>query len=249
MQFIRHAILGLALILSCGTLHAGDKVAPQAHSGSANTARLPADKIEFGSLLTDIQKTHGDQEELYLLLWLPLEYWSSSFARAGESGESKSTREMLELLSEYTIFAAVKGNPSAFGRSTYADESELRRMIRITDTAGESYQPLEPEQIDKDMRTLLQMLRPIFAKMAGSVGENAHFILFPGKNRSGRTLVDATGSGWLRVRFDNINLDYRLPLGSLLAPKRDPATGETFPGNYDYNPFTGTQLEIAPSSK
>ena len=35
---------------------------------------------------------------------------------------------------------------------------------------------------------------------------------------------------------------YRLPLGSLFPPAVDPKTGESFPGNYHFNPFTGDKL-------
>ena len=35
---------------------------------------------------------------------------------------------------------------------------------------------------------------------------------------------------------------YRLPLGSVLPPRFDPNTEETFPGNYNYSPFTGAKL-------
>ena len=35
-----------------------------------------------------------------------------------------------------------------------------------------------------------------------------------------------------------------IPLGSLLPPKYDSETGEKFPGNYNYNPFTGIRLNL-----
>jgi hypothetical protein len=42
---------------------------------------------------------------------------------------------------------------------------------------------------------------------------------------------------------------YRLPLGSFLDPAVDVKTGETFPGNYHFNPFTGSPLSKPAGAK
>jgi hypothetical protein len=39
---------------------------------------------------------------------------------------------------------------------------------------------------------------------------------------------------------------WRLPLGVLLPRKTDPKSGETSPGNYHFDPFTGTALKAHP---
>lgn len=250
MSPFHRTLLALALLLPCSGIHAqtGNHAPAQPDTKPAISARLAPGRIEFGKLLADIQRAHSNGDELYMLLWLPEEYWTSSFAREG-GAESRQARQILKMLNGYTVFAAVRGTPSPFGRGEFVDESGLRRTIRLTDATGESYQALEKEQIDEDMRSLLEMMRPVFTKMIGNLGENVHFIVFPGKNRAGRPLAAATSNGRLRIRFDEVDFDYRLPLGSLLVPKRDPATGESFPGNYDYNPYTGARLEAAPATK
>lgn len=42
-------------------------------------------------------------------------------------------------------------------------------------------------------------------------------------------------------------LRYHLPLGSVLPAVVDPRTGDSFPGNYHFNPFTGEKLTPAPA--
>jgi hypothetical protein len=37
---------------------------------------------------------------------------------------------------------------------------------------------------------------------------------------------------------------WRTPLGSLLPVKVDAKTGEEFPGNYSFNPYTGEKLSV-----
>ena len=41
----------------------------------------------------------------------------------------------------------------------------------------------------------------------------------------------------------------KFPLGSLLKPRIDPVSGESFPGNYGYNPYTGVKLDAGPALK
>jgi hypothetical protein len=40
---------------------------------------------------------------------------------------------------------------------------------------------------------------------------------------------------------------YRLPIGSILPPALDPKTGESFPGSYHFNPYTGGKLVPRPT--
>jgi hypothetical protein len=74
------------------------------------------------------------------------------------------------------------------------------------------------------------------------MGQNMHFILFPAKDNKGKAIADATKEGSFKVIVGSEEFNFHLPLGSVMSPKYDPKTGEKFPGNYKYNPFTGTEL-------
>ncbi len=72
-----------------------------------------------------------------------------------------------------------------------------------------------------------------------------HFVLFPAESEDGTAIVDPTREGVFTIVLLGQEFAFRLPLGSILPPKYDPATDEQFPGNFNYNPYTGTELSIA----
>jgi hypothetical protein len=68
------------------------------------------------------------------------------------------------------------------------------------------------------------------------------FVVYPGKDGD-KTLADATRPGDIATTFYGETYHWHLPLGSLLPPKVDKSTGERFPGNYLYSPYTGKKLD------
>ncbi|MDE2136021.1 MAG: hypothetical protein KGJ68_01180, partial [Gammaproteobacteria bacterium] len=68
-----------------------------------------------------------------------------------------------------------------------------------------------------------------------------------GADKAGHHTVEATREGQFVVHIGTVTMQYRLPLGSLLPPAIDAKTGESFPGNYHFNPFTGEKLSPAPA--
>jgi len=65
-------------------------------------------------------------------------------------------------------------------------------------------------------------------------------------DKVGQPIADPKRDGSLTVHLNDIALRYRLPLGSVLPPSLDLKTGESFPGNYHFNPYTGGKLVPRP---
>jgi hypothetical protein len=59
----------------------------------------------------------------------------------------------------------------------------------------------------------------------------------------GKRLADPNKPGALQFSVYDQDFKWRLPLASLLPRKFDPKSNEDFPGNFDYNPFTGDKLK------
>jgi hypothetical protein len=78
------------------------------------------------------------------------------------------------------------------------------------------------------------------ASMVGQLGENLEFVVFPA-TAAGKA-VDAAKPGSFTVKLYDQSTTWRLPLGSLLPKRSDRKTGEQFPGNYNFNPYTGDKL-------
>jgi hypothetical protein len=84
-------------------------------------------------------------------------------------------------------------------------------------------------------------MKPAMAANAGPLGQAMEFIVFPAK-ADGKPLIDAAQAGTLQVTLYDQTYKWRLPLGSVLPARVDAKTGEEFPGNYQFNPYTGDKL-------
>ena len=114
--------------------------------------------------------------------------------------------------------------------------------VRLEDSHGALYQPLDPSLVSGGMSNLLDAIRPVMANMMGAMGQHMVFMAFPSADKAGHPVADETGNGSLTVCVGDAALRYQLPLASLLPPSLDPKTGESFPGTYRFNPYTGDKL-------
>jgi hypothetical protein len=206
------------------------------------------ENIDLEAMIQETQKMSRAPDEMTLVWWLPEQFWQASMAQDPTVTKAQ-VDQFLETIRPYTMIAVVDGRIGAFGGVTYKSEEAVRTSVKIKDDKGWSYTPLSESEVDPDTKNLLQILKPIIANLLGPMGQNMHFILFQSKTKDGRSIADATGEGMLNIVVAEKEFKYRLPLGSVLPPKYDPKTGEKFPGNYTYNPFTGSKLVSEPSNK
>ncbi|GAB3358311.1 hypothetical protein [Lysobacter tyrosinilyticus] len=207
-----------------------------------NATALPPESVKVNELTQDLQRSSQNSESLDLVWWIPAEFWDVVMADEKETGE-KTRREFGDLFRSYTIVAAVKGKIGSFGVSDFESESDLRAKLRILDASGKSHEPIAAAKVDRRLTMLIQVMRPMFKNLLGEMGDNMQFYVFPGKGSDGKRLADPLSNGTFRVNLGDESYSYRLPLGSLLVPRRDPSTGEVFPGSYRFNPYTGTELK------
>lgn len=209
---------------------------------NAAESQATVPRYEINDLLKDTQISGGADDDVDIVWWIPEEFWVASF-QADQSMTEKQKREFVALLEPYTLIAVVHGKFSVVGSIAYRDEAEVRSSISLTGTDGVRYLPLAPEKTSDEAQMLLQIMRPMLSNAMGKLGENMHFFLFPSKSAQGKRIADASQTGVLTVNSGTTTAKYRLPLGSVMPPRFDVTTGEKFPGNYLFNPYTGAKLE------
>jgi len=212
--------VGLSILLLAGQAHAQER-------------------IDLRALVRETQITSESPNELTMVWWLPEQFWQASLR---DRLPANQVDEVLKVVRRYTMIAVVDGRIGPLGGMSFIPEETVRTNVTLKDAAGVNYPPLGESSLDPDMKNLVQAMKPIVANMLGAIGQNTHFVVFPSKSADGRPVADAASKGTLWVIVGGKEFRYRLPLGSLLPPKYDPGTGERFPGNYDFNPFTGTKL-------
>jgi hypothetical protein len=125
-----------------------------------------------------------------------------------------------------------------------ADIQQLTQETERIAQSGEDFtmvSPLAPDAVKPMAQAIMAGFKPGIAGMLGSFGQGIEIIMYPGR-KDGKLLLDPLQPGGFKYTLFDQTFTWRLPLGSLLPPLHDPKTGEEFPGNYLYNPFTGTKL-------
>lgn len=98
-------------------------------------------------------------------------------------------------------------------------------------------------ELPKGVRAATQVLKPLMASMLGKFGDAMEFVVFNDADEHGNSMADPRAKLLVTLSFDQESFTWRLPLVSLQPVRVDPETGDTFPGDFDFNPFTGTRLE------
>jgi hypothetical protein len=214
---------------------------PAAHGSGATPMPREADAIRIDELLSDTQRTSSDPDSLDMVWWMVPQFWESVLA--GNPDASPRVREeVTALFSRHIVVAAVKGQMGTLRVESFLDGSELRERIRIVDPRGVRHAPIPEAEVDPTLRAMFGAMQPMIADVVGQLGDNLSFFVFPATDAEGRAIADPLADGRFLVELEDVEYRFRLPLASLLVPRMDPGTGEEFPGNFLYNPYTGTRL-------
>jgi hypothetical protein len=205
-------------------------------------------KPDYAAMIRDLEMTSKSGQHLTIVIWLPGEYWRASLQHQ-TSLTPEGAAKFIKALDPYVIVAAVDGEIGFAGAIDYTDEAALRKLTFIEDSSGGHLQPLEPDTLPTGVRNVVDMMHPMFSNMMGAMGAHIQVFVFPAMGKDGTRIAEVTKSGSFTVHVGVNSYRYRLPLGSFLPPMIDAKTGESFPGNYHFNPFTGDTLAPAAADK
>ncbi len=198
--------------------------------------------FDINSIVKETQKMTQSAEELTLVWWLPEEFWEASFSQ-NETITDAQIESFMSVLRPYTIVAVVDGKLGAFGGVTYSSSLDISSSIRIIDKDRNHYMPLAENKIDPDVINFMAMMKPVLKNMLGPMGENIHFFIFPGKTLLNEDIAQAKKEGFFTVKHAGKEFKWRLPLGSVLPPKRCSVDGEMLNGAWRYCPWHGVELK------
>ncbi|HUK03126.1 MAG TPA: hypothetical protein VLW26_12680 [Steroidobacteraceae bacterium] len=196
---------------------------------------------EIGDIVHDTQREAHSNGELTMVWWMPQAFWEASMS-ANPMVTPEARDQVLNTLQEYSIFALVHAKLGSAGLDAPQSRADLLQHAKL-DIGGKVIEPIAPESLNPAAQALLASLKPAMAQMAGQFGKAMEIVVYPAR-QDGKLLLDPTHTGSFSYALYDESFTWRLPLGSLLPPKFDPRTHEQFPGNYEFNPFTGTKLSV-----
>jgi hypothetical protein len=217
-------------------------------TGTAATQAAPlaeAATLDQGALIRELTLTHTVEGKLTMSMWMPDEFWRIALKSSGRMTD-KGIADFIGVMHPY-ILVAVMDAQKGITAFRYTDTDTLVNETTIEDSHGNIYRPLAPDSVAEDVRNLIQTMRPLLANMMGNMGQHMEFLVFPSMDNDGHLVADPMSDGALTLHVGDAVMRYRLPIGSMLPPSLDPKTGESFPGSYHFNPYTGGKLVQRPS--
>ena len=197
--------------------------------------------INLPDLTRETQRMSQKPDAVTLVWWIPEEFWAGCMNQNTNATPAQA-RTLLRIVRPYTIVAVVDGAIGLFGGVTYKSENWIRGNTRLVDDQGKSYVPMTEDEIDGDLKNMLQMTKPVMANMLGPMGQNVHFLLFPGTGENGAQIACAKEKGHFTVQLADREFQWRLPLDSLLAAKFCTPCQRDGKGSWTYCPWCGQSL-------
>ena len=224
---MRNTILALLLFGVLGSLQAQQ--------------RRDLKEVDLDAMLDETQFASDDEDYIDLIWWIPMEYWKAVYAQDPSIPQDEAD-EMISILKNYDIVAAVRGKIGYFGGVTFQDEISIREQL-VFKYDDVTYDPLNTDKLDANLKSFIDIMRPMFSNMMGDMGENLYFVVYQdGANNS--AIIDPYGDKNLTLTLNDFSDSLQFPLSSLLQPKKCPRDGALFNGKWLYCPHHGDALTV-----
>lgn len=184
---------------------------------------------------------HTDVDGARIAWWMSDYYWEYVM-ESNASFDPASKRDILKIMGDYNLFAVVLGRRDDEELIKFPSKEGLRNTLILYGQDSAEYYPLEEEDLSEDLKFILGIFRPGFAKILGEFGENMHIFVFPKTNDNGELIADPLGSTDIKLTVAGEEFDWNIPLDALLPEKKCPEDGELHNGSWNYCPFHGNEL-------
>jgi hypothetical protein len=193
---------------------------------------------DLQQLIRETQRMSQASQQLTLVWWMPQALWEATFSRSAALAP-EGRAQMLAVLDDYMIFAIARAKVTMSGLDAQS-KSEMLDNARL-EIGDKTIDPVAPESLTPAAQVILASFKPALAGMMGKLGQSVEMVIYPSKQGDQR-LIDPLRPGSFKYTLYDQTFVWQMPLVSLLPAKVDPKTNEEFPGNYEFNPYTGQPL-------
>jgi hypothetical protein len=220
---------------------------------NASKPSTSADDFDLPALTSETQHLLNVPGYFGMVWWIPTQYWELVSERAGMSEEK--SKERFAALRKYTVVVVVVGK-TGIGNINYISEPEVRDATTLRDSDGTVYQSVQ--KLSGDAEGLLAVMKAVFPKIMGTMGQNMQILFFPATNKMAKPIADPLSPGGFSVTLSKIVgdkdkvVEWKLPLTTLSPPKYCPVGKERVQANWIYCPWHGVKLDTEapiPTSK
>lgn len=199
-------------------------------------------KVDLDDLIVETQLSTDDPDSMDLVWWIPNEYWTVIFEQ-DDTASAAEVQEVITALDQYSIFIVVKGKIGPFGGVKFKSEKEVKNIVNVK-YRNEKLVLMEEEDMDEYVTSFLTVMKPMLKNILGPMGDSMHFLVYSQQAESGNFVdIDPYGNDNIHVSLnDDINLEFNLPLASLIKDKICPKTNKSLNGTWNYCPHDGAKL-------
>ena len=196
---------------------------------------------DIREFIQETQQSSNESQQLTLVWWIPAEFWDVSLA--GNANVPPATAEEIRtVFHDYQVFALLHAKTGMAGLSGVSTRADLLSNARF-EIGAKAIAPLDSDKVPPGVQTMLGAMRPMLANMLGQLGQSMELVVYPAMADQHR-LNDPLQPGNFQFTLYDQTFRWRTPLASLLPKKVDPKSKEEFPGNYEFNPYTGAKLSV-----
>lgn len=194
--------------------------------------------VDVDSLARDLQVQKTAVSEIRTAFWIAPE-----FVEVGiDDPESVKHKKLMVVFDNHAVFMVSNEGVNATGVPFTRSASEVRGGTQLSINGAAKLLALTDAELNGEMRSGLEALKQHIQEMTGNPGDQAHLVLFRLPAKAGFPALYASGNERIKLSVLGEDFSWRLPLGGVLPPVVDRVTGEQFPGNFLFSPFSGRTL-------
>ncbi len=194
---------------------------------------------DLSAFVRETQAIYNDNGKVTLTWWTPKSYWVAVL-KENKNLTEEARNSLAATFEKYTVIAVCRGDVSALGSIQKSNEAVSSETITCF-VNSKRLKRLAPEDIDAETTQLFAMMKPGMESVLGQFGKTLEFYIFENPYLSSGPLIENM-EGYLTINAYEKKNKIRLPLAAMLDPKEDRKTGDIFPGNYKFNPYTGDPI-------
>lgn len=197
-------------------------------------------KVNTNEFITECVKQGGETPHSQAVIWFPYEYWILVGEKFNFSSEL--VKQITDEMNQYMMFAVVDYTISNT-QPTFKSEDEIRKSIKLYDSSGNIYLPVNENDLSPLASQVLEKIKPVMSQMLGQFGDGMRLFLFDARLVDGKPPYNVAKSNHFTLSWDQTNLKWILPFASILPPKYCPVDNEKMQGNWNYCPVHGVKLD------
>lgn len=119
------------------------------------------EEVDMIVFIKEIQQWKKTKENMKLIWWIPTMYWDVAL-KGNRNVTEEAKQDILRSVENYIIIAALDGKAGALNFSY----NELE-TIKIIDSKGVVYKPMNQEELPVETQNLLNILKPTLSNVIG----------------------------------------------------------------------------------